>query len=288
SPATMTITSNDPDTPYKTVPLAGTGLVAPDIRPDPASLSATVTIPGSANRTLTLHNDGGSDLSFVVGTQITASSVPVHEALDLGKGQGDPRTGILGAGGPDAFGYRWRDSDEPGGPAFDWVDITGIGTPVTFTSLDDANTQNIPIGFSFPFYGNPFNSVNVCTNGWISFTSTLTQYSNQPLPVAGTTNPENLVAPFWDDLEATSTPPQVYRYSDGTRFIVSWVGVPHHTTAGAYTFQVILYPSGRMVCQYLNMAGAVNSATVGIQNQARNDGLTVVFNNAYVHNGLAV
>jgi hypothetical protein len=286
-PATMTIQSDDPDTPSKTVPLNGNGLIAPDIRPDPTSLSATANIPSSTTRTLTLHNDGGSNLSFVVGTQITPSSVATYEALDLGKEEPDPRTGILGSGGPDAFGYRWRDSDEPGGPAFDWVDITGIGTPVTFSSGDDANTQSIPIGFSFPFYGNNFATVNVCTNGWISFTSTATAFTNNALP--GTGSPANLLAAFWDDLNPGTATPRVYRYGDGTRFIVSYVGVPRLTSGGPYTFQIILYPSGRIVYQYLDMQGTrLNEATVGIQNASGNDGLTVVYNNTYVHNNLAV
>jgi Abnormal spindle-like microcephaly-assoc'd, ASPM-SPD-2-Hydin len=34
------------------------------------------------------------------------------------------------AGGPDVFGYKFKDSDEPGGPTFSWTDITGTGTPV--------------------------------------------------------------------------------------------------------------------------------------------------------------
>ena len=285
--AQLTVSSNDPDTPNLVVPVAGNGLPAPDIDPQPASVSLTLPIPSTSDRTVTLQNAGGSDLTFVVGTQLTASSVTVDPGLDLAKEEKDPRPGLLGAGGPDLFGYRWIDSDEPGGPAFDWVDITSIGTPITFTSADDNNVQGIPIGFNFPFYGTNFSSVNVCTNGWLSFTSTSTDFTNDPLPSTG--SPENLVAPFFDDLEPGTSPPRVFRYSDGTRFVVSWVGVPRHTSGGPYTFQAILYPSGRIVYQYLDMQGTrLNEATVGIQNAARNDGLTVVSDASYVHNGLAV
>jgi subtilisin family serine protease len=285
--ATLTISSNDPDTPSLTVALNGTGIVAPDIDPQPASLTQTLPIPGTATQVLTLHNTGGSDLNFVVGTLLTATSVPTYEALDLGKEESDPRPGVLGNGGPDVFGYRWADSNDPGGPAFDWVDISTIGTPVPFTSSDDNNVQNIPIGFNFPFYGNTFSTVNVCTNGWISFTSTSTDFSNDPLPNSAA--PENLIAAFWDDLNPGTSPQRVFRYSDGTRFIVSWVAVPRLTSGGPYTFQIILYPSGRIVTQYLDMQGTrLNEATVGIQNAARNDGLTVVHNANYVQNGLAV
>ena len=97
-----------------------------------------------------------------------------YDYLELGKEEVDPRPGILGTGGPDAFGYTWIDSDEPGGPIFDWVDISGIGTPIVFDPTgykDDGNVGPFPIGFSFNFYGNTFDQFRACTNGWLSFTS---------------------------------------------------------------------------------------------------------------------
>jgi hypothetical protein len=288
-PAMLTIHSNDPDTAMLSVGLAGTGLVPPDVSTAPTSLSSTLDIPDSESQTLTVHNTGGSDLDFTVGAQITASAVEVYGDIELGKDDADPRPGVLGSGGPDAFGYTWRDSDDPGGPAFAWVDITGVGTPIALNS-DDQNLGPYALPFAFPFYGGTFNSFRVVSNGWLSFTSTSTDYLNDPLPNPGA--PENLLAVFWDDLDfrPTSGSAQAFSHYDGTRFIVSYVNVPHYTTTGTglYTFQVILYPNGRIVYQYLDMQGTLNSATIGIQNAAKNDGLMTVHNNAYVHNNLAI
>ena len=170
---------------------------------------------------------------------------------------------ILGTGGPDVFGYSWKDSDEPGGPAYNWIEIDGIGTPIAFNG-DDQNLGPFPIGFDFPFYGTDFPTFRACTNGWLSFTSTATAFTNYALP--STSAPFNLLAVFHDDLTFTSTGDAFYHY-DGTRLIVEYKAVPRLTSGGPYTFQVHLYPSGRIEYHYQTMAGTrLNEATIGIQN----------------------
>ena len=200
--------------------------------------------------------------------------------------------GTEGRGGPDAFGYQWIDSDEPDGPVFNWVDISTIGTPITtWTGTDDDGHAIVPLPFSFPFYGAGYNQLKVVTNGWIGFdvASTSNAYSNTAIPA--TAEPNLAVYPWWDDLDLGDGG-SVHYYDDAanSRFIVQYTNVPHYgtTTPGLYTFQVILYPNGNMLFQYLDMQQTLNSATIGIENAAGDDGLQVVFNSAYVHNNLAI
>src|SRR6476620_10492948 len=39
-------------------------------------------------------------------------------------------------------------------------------TPLSVGNLDDGRWDNISLPFTFRFYGNIFNSVNISTNGW--------------------------------------------------------------------------------------------------------------------------
>jgi hypothetical protein len=159
-----------------------------------------------------------------------------------------------------------------------------VGTQIPLTG-DDATSAPIPIGFPFHYFGAEFTTVRVSTNGYLSFTSALASFSNQPLP--STAAPENLLAVFWDDLYFDAFSYAFYYY-DGGRFVVQFENVHRIGGGGPYTFEVILYPSGNIVYQYLSMSSQLTSATIGFQNAAQNDGLTVVFDNNYVRNNLAV
>jgi Subtilase family/Fervidolysin N-terminal prodomain/Abnormal spindle-like microcephaly-assoc'd, ASPM-SPD-2-Hydin/HYDIN/CFA65/VesB-like, Ig-like domain/FlgD Ig-like domain/Viral BACON domain len=286
-PATLTVASDDPDEPTASMTLAGEGVVPPAFSVTPTELSSALFTGQIQSQQLTLHNSGGAPLTYSIATDLGTERViyPDHE---LAKGEEDPGPGVLGQGGPDAFGYSWKDSDDPSGPTFNWMDISGTGTPIAALTGDDQNAGPINLGFSFPFYGTNFTTVRVCTNGWLSFTSTSTSFSNAALPTGGTTLPNNLIAPFWDDLHFRSV--QKARYlADGTKFIVQYTAVDKVSPSGAsLTFQVILYPNGTIVYQYLTMTGTLNSATIGIQNATRTVGLTVAHNINYVHNNLAI
>ena len=188
---------------------------------------------------------------------------------------------VTNEGGPDAFGYVWLDSDEPNGPTYNWIDPSGHqAIPMS----DDDNEGPFGLEFPFPFYGQLFNSLRICSNGFISFTSTLTSYDNLEIPNPAA--PLNMIAPFWDDHNPASSG-TVYWYCDEDMAIISWVNVPHYDVGGPYTYQAILYPSGKMLFQYNSMNSPVDSATIGIQDAAGEVGLQVVYNAGYIYDGLA-
>jgi hypothetical protein len=199
-------------------------------------------------------------------------------------------TAFAGRGGPDDFGYIWVDSDEPGGPTFNWVDITTRGT---YLYLGDDDNEPVPMPITFDFYGNIFgDTLYVCSNGWCSFTSTATSLTNYSLP--STSGPENLLAVFWDDFDPADRG-EIYYFGNSDSMIVSYVGVGHYgypEPLGYYTYQVILTTDGVVHYQYdtIDTTGGapLNSCTIGIQNGDKTIGLQVVYNDFYVHDQLAV
>jgi hypothetical protein len=191
---------------------------------------------------------------------------------------------ITDAGGPDEFGYTWIDSDEPGGPVYDWVDISDIGEELFM--YDNNNQGPFWMEFDFPFYGHSFSSFRICSNGWISFTSSETYYGNQPLP--GSTNaPENLIAPFWDDMNPEEGG-KIYYHTSPESVVVSWVNIAHVDFLGPYSYQVILTPDGGITMQYDYLMYPINSATIGIQDASQTIGLQIACNQDYAHDELAI
>jgi len=292
--AQLRIASNDPDEPLLAIELTARAAAPPRAVLQPKSVEAALP-PRShlvKRRSLQLANDGRSELAwraeltelFAVDSLVAEwDGVPQGDESVTGHGPSPPKH----RGGPDEFGYEFIDSDVPDGPSFEWLDIADSGTAIPLSG-DDQISGLLPIGFGFPFYGASFTAVRVCTNGWLSFTSTKTTYSNpDTLPDGGFSLPENLIAPFWDDLDLAGAERITYD-SDATRFVVQFTRVSRFASSDELTFQVVLYPSGRIVFSYLAMMGVRNSATIGIQNQDRSIGLLVSSNETYVHDGLTV
>ncbi|MCK5382008.1 MAG: YncE family protein, partial [Candidatus Latescibacteria bacterium] len=205
----LSFVSNDPDEGTVTVALRGTGIYPPDITVSPDSLTDTLYTGASSTHPLTIGNAGLGELTFEIGEaygEAGVSSEQVGEIVrmesprDLSrKGIGEVNTGapvIQGSGGPDGFGHRWMDSDEPGGPTYDWMEISGSGTDCGIHGDDDAAV--VDVGFDFSFYGNTYSQVMIGENGFISFYDyEYSEYDNEPIP--DSEEPNNMIAAFWDD-----------------------------------------------------------------------------------------
>jgi|GEM_PF-1398066 len=278
----------------------------PDIDVDPDSFAVDVPGNGTLDDNMYIHSIGSGPLDYEIATEEYGKDgakfmgQPAHHdasqrlskpsTKEVEKNQRDYNIGVppaKGLGGPDAFGYKWIDSDEPGGPTFNWVEINGIGTPVDVS--DDGNVGPFDIGFTFEFYGVEFTQFRIASNGFASFTSTTGTLSNTYIP--NTNTPNDLLALMWDDLRPASGGGEgtIYYYSDGSQLVIEWDGVIRYGTSYHYTMQIILKSNGQIFYQYKTMEGdRLDESTIGIENAAGDDGLEVVYNAEYVHDNLAI
>ena len=198
---------------------------------------------------------------------------------------------VLGAGGPDDFGYVWIDSDESGGPNFNWEDISATGNTVPTSTLgDDGKAGPYNIGFDFEFYGEVKNQFWVASNGALCFTSAYHTYSNIGIP---TNNASYLdfIAMYWDDLYSTYAGVAIYYQQFSDRLILQWDNAQRLGSAGnTMDMQAILYKNGKIKIQYKDIdAGFLtSSATIGLQSSDQSLGLQVSYNSSYIHNDLAL
>jgi hypothetical protein len=197
-------------------------------------------------------------------------------------------------GGSDAWGYTWTDENLSQDLGFWWVEPESTGVRVGESGDDNEEYGFFDLGFSFPFYGQTFDSVRITSDGWLSFsdvlpcsTDTFRWYLNHPLPWLW--GPYSLVAPFWDDLKLADSS-AIYFCSFGDSAIISCVNIHHYgqSERGPYTFQTILTLNGEITFQYLHIDDSDYSATVGAQNYNGTLGLGISCNEEYLHDSLAV
>jgi hypothetical protein len=175
------------------------------------------------------------------------------------------------APGPDDFGYM--STPIP----VDLRDVSTTGTPLSLG--DDHVSGAIPIGFSFPFYNNVYDTAFVSSNGFLSFTPTSSGCcSGQPLPQNEGLN--NLVAGFWEDLN----PPQGgnIRYetlgsSPNREFVVGFYNVFHYYNYSPVNFEMILHENGNIELQYGDAPSDGGTHSVGIENADGTIGLQVAY-----------
>ncbi|MDO9577902.1 MAG: C25 family cysteine peptidase [Candidatus Cloacimonadales bacterium] len=207
--------------------------------------------------------------------------------------------------GPDAYGYYIYDDGDVGyieAPEYDWIEINSIGTELTlFDSGDNGDSEDITLPISFRFYGESYQLLTVCSNGWISpGGSTSLSFMNWEIP--GPLGPSPIIAPFWDDLKLTANS-GVFWYHDPVNHLVviEWDQLHNDYNDALETFQVILYdnnfhPTSQSDSQIKFQYQTINNvdqgiygwsvehgayATVGIEDPSSQIGLEYTFNNSY-------
>lgn len=303
-------TSNDPGHTSGSYPVT-LYIYAPTMSVAPDSVDKRVATGGTATKELIINNTGPGKLNFTISCSIDNPKIAKAVADPLPEPIGyriaDPdKTGIQepyyapvtkGSGGPDAYGYTWKDSDDAGGPIYGWIDISGTGTDITSGLGDDNFVGPFPIGFAFPYYGAPATDFFVGSNGIIGFgaNTDMGALGNQPMPTAGT--PNSIIAWAWDDLnilDPDSPGGKVYYQAIGGNLVIEFVNYPEYDAAtnpgDVITAEVILSPNGNIKVQYQTIAPGfdVLGCTVGIENATGTDGLNVVYNAAYLHDNLAI
>lgn len=197
-------------------------------------------------------------------------------------------------GGSDPFGYTWTDNTRQPQLEFTWVDIMNRGVLIGDSGDDNRDYGFFDLGFSFPFYGNNFDSLRVSSDGWLSFSDVLPCYTdtfncsfNRHLPWLW--GPYDLLSPFWDNLELNDSS-SIYFYSNNDSAIISFLNLYYHghSGGGPYSFQAILTPTGDITFQYLHVPDSLYSATVGIQNQDGTVGLGILYNQKDLHDSLII
>ena len=253
------------------VDLRGDG-VAPDLIAGDNTFAGTVTVGSFAPTGAQIVTFGVSDAEGRTSSgQATFTVIPIPEGACC---QGTlcsvmRQTDCAAAGGTymgDDAPCSSGDSYSFAGTAGAFEDISSTGSVLTLT--DDSNA-NIPIGFTFPFFGDSFSDCYVGSNGYVTFGAGSIVYVNTAIPAAGL--PNNAIYAMWDDLNPGAGGSVSYetRGTSGSdlRLIVQWTNVPQFANTDSNTFQIVLFENGDFDLRYGTVSAFTDAdVTIGAEN----------------------
>jgi len=215
--------------------------------------------------------------------------------------------------GPDGYGYyAYENCDDrdryPQVLEFDWIELDPDygGEGAFLQRFVDDTTHLYELPFTFVFYGEAYDSIAVCSNGWISFEASNLYYNFRNWGMPSPLGPHSMIAPFWEDLVGDSIGNDMRdsldiftRYDEEEdRFIIEWSRVNARTSVEDHleTFELILFNptaeghqtetgDGEILMQYLDVVvvdrNETNYATVGIQDWLHRRGIEITYANIY-------
>jgi hypothetical protein len=168
--------------------------------------------------------------------------------------------------------YQWVEVSEP----------TGI--------VGDDGGLELPLGFIFLYYGVEYESIWVCSNGFVTLNKTATNPNPQNIPSSSEPNP--VIAVFWRNLHpergGSITFGRDIYYRGRYYFVVSWNNLPDDN-GDPQTFQLLIQHRqgwgsddfhNAIVFQYKSITKSIPT-TVGIEDQTGNKGTAYDYNSLH-------
>lgn len=150
-----------------------------------------------------------------------------------------------------------------------------ITTDIPVTLSDDAVSAALPIGFTFNFFGQDYTQFYIGSNGLIAFTNTSVGASFNstlyPQAIPNSSNPNNLIALFWTDLNPATGGTITY-FTTGTlpnrKLIVYYNNLNRYgSTTNKASGRIELYEGSNIIEMYIdNLSAGTN--TMGLENAA--------------------
>lgn len=177
--------------------------------------------------------------------------------------------GLASAGS--AFGQSYVQAESPA-PFVSIEAIPGVGTlrPVAWTDNDES-TARVPIGFDFDFLGGTYSEVHASTNGFLHFGGPLREPYFEPAAIGTSAAPNNIIAPFWADLQNASAQFAVAGTAPDRVFVFQAQFRPYFGAANeVLRYQVRLYEGSqaRFEVYYDGKAQTRTQATMGYEGTA--------------------
>ncbi|MFT7298745.1 MAG: hypothetical protein ACI81S_001142 [Sphingobacteriales bacterium] len=182
----------------------------------------------------------------------------------------------------DAYGYKFKTSDDPTGPAGEWFDLTDAekypnALEITDKFDDDSFFGPLNFSFDFQYYWYTRSQVYVASNGYIGFLPDNISAAFPSIPVVGGKS-DDYMAPFMSDLSLGGevNAGRIFYYTDfKDTVIVSWLAVPYFGAEpnSSNTFQVVLSRADSSITfNYMAIdqghpfSGLAGHMTIGIEN----------------------
>lgn len=243
-----------------------------------APLRATVVFSGSGVVAQTDPASGAYGAAIYQGTYWTLVNSPGHTGrivrlpVEGGRTDDYALTPIAN--------YYPRTSDQPCGPAFQWVDARD-GTRLC---LNDNAFNTVALGRAFTFYGNTYGNLYVGSNGIATFQLPANNY---PLRIPDPATPNNGIYAFGMDLNPGGgcSQGELFYKAVGDTFVVEYYQVQHAPNGDPETFEILLdFATGLVTVQYLTVSSPLG-VVAGVENA---QGTEATAYGGTVHGGLAV